>query len=387
MPRPQQVVLISGASSGFGRLIAETLARKNYQVLATMRNLNGRNAAAAREIRELAERESLSLEVLELDVTDDFSVDRAVGEATAKCGRIDVLVNNAGHGIMDLAESVTLAQAQRQFDTNFFGVLRMNRAVLPAMKRRGSGLLLHVSSGAGRLVIPGMGLYCASKFAMEALAEVYRYELASQGIDSVVIEPGAYATPIMEKLERGEDPGRKTGYGDMARVPEIVQARIGSSRANPQEIADVVLQIIETPAGQRSIRYRLGPGGPGARSIWDHRPGEIQDVHQRSRRDPLPAAGANVESLRQETEDGYASGGAHVDFSIHHYGRDELVAAEVVAVTGGLIGVVEFLGEVGRVVGEENRSAILDGPDDSVGGSICRDARRRPGISELMGGL
>jgi len=183
MPTRQQVVLITGASSGFGRLIAETLARKNYQVLATMRNLNGRNAAAAREIRELAERESLSLEVLELDVTDDFSVDRAVGEATAKCGRIDVLVNNAGHGIMDLAESVTLAQAQRQFDTNFFGVLRMNRAVLPAMKHQGSGLLLHVSSGAGRLVIPGMGLYCASKFAMEALAEAYRYELASQGID------------------------------------------------------------------------------------------------------------------------------------------------------------------------------------------------------------
>ncbi len=267
MPRPQQVVLITGASSGFGRLIAETLARKNYQVLATMRNLNGRNAAAAREIRELAERESLSLEVLDLDVTDDFSVHRAVGEAAAKCGRIDVLVNNAGHGVMDLAESVTLAQAQRQFDTNFFGVLRMNRAVLPAMKRQGSGLLLHVSSGAGRLVIPGMGLYCASKFAMEALAEAYRYELASQGIDSVVIEPGAYATPIMEKLERGEDPGRKTGYGDMARVPEIVQARIGSSRANPQEIADVVLQIIETPAGQRSIRYRLGPGGPGVERI------------------------------------------------------------------------------------------------------------------------
>ena len=267
MPSPQQVVLITGASSGFGRLIAETLARKSYRVFATMRNVNGRNGAAAREIRELAEGESLSLQVLELDVSDDASVDTAVSEVTAKRGRIDVLVNNAGYGIMDLAESVTLAQAERQFDTNFFGVLRMNRAVLPAMKRQGSGLLLHVSSGAGRLVIPGMGLYCASKFAMEALAEVYRYELASQGIDSVVIEPGAYATPIMEKLERGEDPGRKTGYGEMAQVPEILQAKIGSSRANPQEIADLVLQIIETPAGQRQMRYRVGPGGPGVERI------------------------------------------------------------------------------------------------------------------------
>lgn len=267
MPNPQQVVLITGASSGFGRLIAETLARKNFQVFATMRNVNGRNAAAAHGIQELAEGESLPLQTLELDVTDDASVERAVSQVTAKFGRIDVLVNNAGFGIMDLAESVTLAQAQRQFGTNFFGVLRANRAVLPAMKRQRSGLLLHVSSGAGRLVIPGMGLYCASKFAMEALAEVYRYELASLGIDSVVIEPGAYATPIMEKLERGEDPGRKAEYGEVAQVPETIKARIRSSRANPQEIADAVLRIIETPAGQRQLRYRIGPGGPGVQRI------------------------------------------------------------------------------------------------------------------------
>src|SRR6266571_5073260 len=267
MPTPQQVVLITGASSGFGRLIAETLARKEFQVFATMRNVKDRNTAAAREIAELAKREVLSLQVVELDVTDDLSVESAVSKIVLQCGRIDVLVNNAGYGIMDRAESVTMAQAQRQFDTNFFGVLRMNRAVLPAMKRQGNGLLLHVSSGAGRLAIPGMGLYCASKFAMEALAEVYRYELASLGIDSVVIEPGAYATPIMEKLERGEDPGRKAGYGEMAQIPEKIKAKIGSSRANPQEIAHAVLQIIETPAGQRQLRYRIGPGGPGVQRI------------------------------------------------------------------------------------------------------------------------
>lgn len=262
-----KVVLITGTSSGFGRLIAETLARKKYQVFATMRDIKGRNATVAREIAELAKRESLSLKTLELDVTSDSSVERAVSKVVLECGRIDVLVNNAGYGIMDLAETVTTAQALRQFDTNFFGVLRMNRAVLPAMRRQKSGLLLHVSSGGGRLVIPGMGLYCASKFAMEALAEVYRYELASQGIDSVVIEPGAYATPIMAKLERGEDAKRKTGYGEMAEVPENLKARIGSSRGNPQEIADAILQIIETPPGQRQLRYRVGPGGPGVQRI------------------------------------------------------------------------------------------------------------------------
>ena len=262
-----KVVLITGTSSGFGRLIAKTLARKKYRIFATMRDVRGRNAAVAREIAELAKRESLSLKTLELDVTNDSSVEGAVSKVVLECGRIDVLVNNAGFGIMDLAETVTTTQARRQFDTNFFGAVRMNRAVLPAMRRQQSGLLLHVSSGGGRLAIPGMGLYCASKFAMEALAEVYRYELASQGIDSVIIEPGAYATPIMAKLERGEDPKRKTGYGEMAEVPEKLKARIGNSRGNPQEIADAVLRIIETPAGQRQLRYRVGPGGPGVQRI------------------------------------------------------------------------------------------------------------------------
>ena len=262
-----QVVLITGTSSGFGRLIAETLGRKGFHVFATMRNAKTRNAGAARELEQLAQRESLNLDVLELDVTQDASVEHAVNAVAAECGRIDTLVNNAGYGIMDLSETVTIAQAQRQLDVNFFGVLRMNRAVLPVMKRQGSGLLLHVSSGGGRLAIPGMGLYCASKFAMEALAETYRYELASQGIDSVILEPGAYATPIADKLEAGEDPERKAGYGEMAKVPAGVLQKIRNSRANPQEIADKVLQIIETSAGQRKLRYRVGPGGPGVERI------------------------------------------------------------------------------------------------------------------------
>jgi len=261
------VVVITGASTGFGRLIAETLARMGYRVFATMREVTGRNAPAAAEIRAMAVREALALEVLEIDVTDEGSVERAINDLLASCGRIDIVVNNAGYGIVDLAESVTLAQAQRQFDTNFFGVLRMNRAVLPSMKRLGKGLLLHISSGAGRLVIPSMGLYCASKFAMEALAEVYRYELASLGIDSVVIEPGAYPTPIMAKLHGGEDPGRKVAYGDAAKLPEMVSAILKKSQANPQEIADIVLQIIETPAGQRRLRYRVGANDLGVSRI------------------------------------------------------------------------------------------------------------------------
>src|SRR5215831_12198829 len=136
MPGKAQVVLITGTSSGFGRLIAETLAHKKFHVFATMRNMKTKNAAASRELEQLAQRESLNLQVLELDVTEDASVERAVNEVAAKGGRIDVLVNNAGYGIMDLSETLTVAQAQRQLDVNFFGVLRMNRAVLPIMKRQ-----------------------------------------------------------------------------------------------------------------------------------------------------------------------------------------------------------------------------------------------------------
>src|ERR671925_616701 len=179
MSGKNQVVLITGTSSGFGRLIAETLARKKFHVFATMRNTKTRNAAAARELEQLAQRESLNLHVLELDVTQDASVEQAVKEVVAKCGRIDVLVNNAGYGIMDLSETVTVAQAQRRLDVNFFGVVRMNRAILPVMKRQASGLLLHVSSGGGRLAVPGMGLYCAHKFVVEDLGENYRHELAA----------------------------------------------------------------------------------------------------------------------------------------------------------------------------------------------------------------
>jgi NAD(P)-dependent dehydrogenase (short-subunit alcohol dehydrogenase family) len=257
MSTSPQVVLITGASSGFGQLIAQTLARKNFHVFATMRNVKGKNAAAAREFQELARRESLTLQVVELDVT----------EVAAKAGHIDVLVNNAGFGITDLVETVPMPQAQRQFDVNVYGILRMNRAVLPHMTRQKSGLLLHVSSGAGRVVIPGMGLYCASKFAMEALAETYRYELAPQGIDSVVIQPGAYATSIIEKLEEGEDPGRKEGYGETAKIPGMILEKLRGARANPQEVADAVLRIIETPAGTRALRYRIGPGAGGVEAI------------------------------------------------------------------------------------------------------------------------
>jgi NAD(P)-dependent dehydrogenase (short-subunit alcohol dehydrogenase family) len=267
MSNTEAVVLITGASSGFGRLTAETLARKHYQVFATMRGIEGRNASAARELRALASRESLRLTVVELDVTSDDSVERAVATAIGQACCIDVLINNAACGVLGLTESYTTEQARRIFDTNFLGIVRTNRAVLPHMRQKGSGLLLYVSSGAGRIVLPSLGLYTASKFALEAFAETYRYELAAQGIDSVIVQPGAYPTGILGRLEAGADESRMTTYGAVNEIPQKIATLVGASKSDPQEIADAILQIIETPEGRREFRYRIGSGAGGVQAI------------------------------------------------------------------------------------------------------------------------
>ena len=255
---PGTVVLITGCSSGFGLLMAETLARKNYHVFATMRAVDGRNAKTARAFRTLAESESLHLDVLELDVTDNASVERAVDVVIAQTDRIDVLINNAGYGLSGLVEACTLEQAQRIFDTNFFGAVRMNRVVLPHMRRHGSGLLVHISSSAGRVASPGIGFYSASKFALEALAEAYHYELASQGIDSVIVEPGPFVTAIFQKQEQADDTLRSSSYGPASEIPQKFMKQLTSSTLNPQEVADSVINLIERPAGNRPLRLTVG---------------------------------------------------------------------------------------------------------------------------------
>jgi NAD(P)-dependent dehydrogenase (short-subunit alcohol dehydrogenase family) len=263
----KQVVLITGSSTGFGRLIAESLARRGHTVFATMRDPGGRNAANAAAIRSLAERESLPLNVLEMDVTNDASVERAVNICVQQAGRIDVAINNAGYALIGLEEAVTIEQAQQIMDTNFFGSVRVNRAVLPHMRRQRSGLLLHVSSGAGRVVFPAFGFYCATKFALEALAEAYHYELAPQGIESSIIEPGAYQTPVFGNMLKAADEARTSTYGVANAIPAKIDKILNTTAGNPQEIADAVLAIVETPAGQRKLRYRVSPSDIGVDQI------------------------------------------------------------------------------------------------------------------------
>jgi NAD(P)-dependent dehydrogenase (short-subunit alcohol dehydrogenase family) len=263
----KQVVLVTGSSTGFGRLMAETLARRGHTVFATMRDPAGRNAPNASEIRALAAKESLPLHILELDVTNDASVEQAVLASVEQAGRIDVAINNAGYVLVGLAEAVTTEQAQQIMDTNFFGSVRVNRAVLPYMRRQRSGLLLHISSGAGRVIFPSFGFYSATKFALEALAEAYHYELASQGIDSSVVEPGAYQTSIFGNLVKAADEARTDTYGAANQLPIKINDGLGKAAGNPQEVADAVLRIVETPAGQRKLRYRVSPSGLGVDEI------------------------------------------------------------------------------------------------------------------------
>jgi NAD(P)-dependent dehydrogenase (short-subunit alcohol dehydrogenase family) len=253
------VVLITGASTGFGRAAAETLARRGYTVFAALRHCSGRNSSHCAALQSLASREQLPLHTLDMDVTLDDSVRQAVEQALGRAGRIDVVINNAGIAALGVTEAYTIEQFQQVFDVNLFGVARVNRAVLPAMRRQHSGLLIHVSSAAGRIVPPCMAVYCASKFALEALADAYRFELTPFGIDSVLVEPGIHRTPILENFQPPADQARVADYGTKTEFAARVKSVFDRANSAPEtpgsdEVVDAFVRLIETPAGERPFR-------------------------------------------------------------------------------------------------------------------------------------
>ncbi|HEY2513921.1 MAG TPA: SDR family oxidoreductase [Polyangiaceae bacterium] len=252
-----QNVLITGTSSGFGNLTALALASRGHRVFATMRDPDGKNREHAARLRAVQ-----GIEVLALDVTSEPSVDAAVASAERSAGHLDAVVNNAGHAIIGLAETITPDQLLRLFDTNVVGVQRVNRAVLPAMRARRSGLLVHVSSGLGRIVIPVVALYGSTKFSLEAISDAYRYELKACGVDVTVVQPGAYPTELGSVDPDGADQARAKGYGALEGALEAFHKRTIAMRSrpdapNPQEVADAIVKLIETPAGQRPARVAV----------------------------------------------------------------------------------------------------------------------------------
>jgi NAD(P)-dependent dehydrogenase (short-subunit alcohol dehydrogenase family) len=256
-------VLITGASKGFGNLIVKTLLKDGHRVAAAMRRVGSRNKEAAQELK------SLGAVPVEIDVTDEKSVKSGVSQTLKELGGIDIAINNAGTGVLGLQEAFTVDDWKKIFEVNVFGVQRVNRAVLPHMREKRSGLLIHISSMVGRFVMPFLGPYNASKYALEALADNYRVELSSLGIESVLIEPGAYATSFGDALLRPSDQDAVKSYGPMADAPEqsmkgFEQLFAGPNPPNPQWVADAVSNVIKAPRGQRPFRTTVDRVGMGA---------------------------------------------------------------------------------------------------------------------------
>ncbi|MEM6858526.1 MAG: SDR family oxidoreductase [Pseudomonadota bacterium] len=255
-------VLITGCSSGFGRLAAESFARSGAKVFASMRGLPRKEAE---QLRILALNEKLDLQVLEIDVTSDEQVTNGVNESLmATGGTLDVLINNAGISYAGPVEIQDMAATAHMFETNVFGPQRMARAVLPAMRAAKNGLIINVSSQLGKVIVPAYGQYSPTKFALEAMSEAMAYELVPHGIDVTIIQPGGYPTKIWENanansmklLARAEDK-HTSGYTQLI---ESLMQRGGGGSTDPMDVPNAMAQVIAMPPGTRPLRRPVHPG-------------------------------------------------------------------------------------------------------------------------------
>ena len=256
-------VLITGTSSGFGRLAAEDFARKGAKVFATMRNLP---RTEADELRKMAADEELDLHVIEIDVTNDAQVAAGVAEAELLAGgAIDVLINNAGVSTAGPIEIQDMEATQLLFDTNVFGPQRLMRAVLPAMRAAKSGQIFNITSQLGRVMLPGFGQYSPTKFALEAMSEQIAYELVQHNIDVTIIEPGGYPTEIwansnaltMQLLDRAAA-HHLDGYTAM--IEQLRSRGNNGGDTDPMDVPNAIAEIIAMPPGTRPLRKAVHPG-------------------------------------------------------------------------------------------------------------------------------
>ena len=245
------VTLITGTSTGIGLTTALHFASRGHRVYASMRNLARSNA-----LRDEAAARSLTLEVLELDVNDERSVDRAVKEVLAREGQIDVLVNNAGIGTLGTIEMTSDAEAKAIFETNFFGALRTIRAVLPSMRSRRSGTIVNVSSISGRVGAPGVSVYPASKFALEAASEALANEVYSLGIRVAIVEPGFILTPILGKALDSLPPNPESPYADVERRTSMIFGQARQTASDPRLVAEAIEHAVITK--EPKLRYLVG---------------------------------------------------------------------------------------------------------------------------------
>jgi NAD(P)-dependent dehydrogenase (short-subunit alcohol dehydrogenase family) len=254
-----KTILITGASTGFGHDTAGTLARAGHTVFASMRDPQAKNREHAETLRKQ------SIEVVELDVSSDTSVDRAVKQVLARTGRIDVLINNAGVASAGITEAFTSDQAKIVFNTNVVGLLRTTRAVLPAMRAKGDGLIVNIGSILGRVTFPFFGIYGASKFAVEALTDSLRYEVSQFGIEVVLIQPSAYPTPMYANVQQPADADRAAAYGAVGEIPgamfnHFMTTFQAADAPNPHDVAEAIAKLVAQPKGSRPARTVVGAG-------------------------------------------------------------------------------------------------------------------------------
>ena len=269
------VILITGASSGFGALTARHLAEAGHTVYATMRETRGRNTKQVEATRKFAQEKSVDLRTAELDVSSQDSADRAVANILREAGQLDVVIHNAGHMVFGPAEAFTPEQLAELYDVNVLSTQRVNRAVLPILRKKGSGLVIWVGSSSTRGGTPPfLAPYFAAKAGMDAMAVSYAGELARWNIETTIIVPGAFTsgTNHFANADKPSDDVRLNEYASgptAALGEEIMQgfARTAAPDADVTEVARAIVRVVEMPFGKRPFRVHVDPANDGAEAV------------------------------------------------------------------------------------------------------------------------
>ena len=248
----EKVAVVTGSSSGIGLETALTLARKGFLTYATMRNL-----AKSDNIKAVADKDHLPICIVQLDVTDDTSVNKAVQSIIKETGRIDILVNNAGYALRGAFEDLSLEEIKNQYDTNFYGIIRTTQAILPIMRKQRSGRIINISSGLGLFGFPGMSAYSSTKFAMEGLSESMTYELDQFGIKVILIEPGVIRTNISNSIviaKKAQD--SSSPYSQMMQKMDNNFKKFTENASSAEVVANIVLEAATSEKPR--LRYLAG---------------------------------------------------------------------------------------------------------------------------------
>lgn len=271
----KQIILVTGAGTGIGKLSARSLAEAGHIVYASMRDIAGRNAPRAAELRALAAARGLELHPLELDVLSQDSADAAAATIVREQGQLDVVMQNAGHLVVGPTEAFTPEEIVKVFDTNVLGAQRVNRAVLPYLRRQESGLMLWISSTTTKGGFPPfMGPYGAAKAAMDSLAVTLAYEIARFGIETSIVVPGAFTrgTDHFPSAGKPADAATAAAYGRYDGLMDQIGAKLSAltpDHADPQAVADEIVRIVGLPAGQRPMRPVIDFVDDGAAEVFE----------------------------------------------------------------------------------------------------------------------